>query len=455
MKVLTPLWKHQQALHDFAAKRMQDGKGYAWWLAGCATGKTLTVFKLIETLKAQRTLIITTKAATTTTWPNECDKHVEGLELVVAKGSIKAKGVQLDNLSSDKPLAFVINYAAAKGIAPNITKYGFDLVVTDESHKIKSHNSGVSNALARACKGIPYKIAMTGTGFDDRPTDVYGQIRWFDPLIRGKRTQSRILGSWSKFYDKYVNYRRYDNYPIVLGYKNQDELAGIVADCAYKLDSEEVLDLPEALYLDQIIKMPKVLRSAYEDMEKHFVTQANDETIIADSAVERVMRLHQITSGYVEGQPLVDDDKNPKMQRTLDILDEIGGKPVVIFTCFNHDVDLLYKVLTGKGFDVARLTGAYQEHEDFVKGKGQILIANVKAGGAAIDLTYSRYAIYYSVGHSLTNYNQSLYRIRRPTSDKSKPVTYYNLIMEKSIDVDIRHAMKNKKEVSDYLQTKL
>lgn len=456
MIIKTPLWEHQKTMLDFALSRIND-KGYAWWLAGCSTGKTLAAYQYIKEMGYKKVLVITTKAGAQSAWLEDARKHVEGLKVVTPVG--ESREDKRDMLRSVGDGVFVINYESSWRIIDDIQKHKFDFILTDESHKIKAHNSTQSLRIAEIAANIPHRLAMTGTGFDERPTDVYGQVRYLSPeKERGKRYHSAIFGTWTRFFDRYVDYIRHNNIPLIKGYKNQAELREIINPFTLYVDSEKVLTLPDVVDIERSIPMTPKIAKAYHDMEKDFVVRFGGDVLIADNVLEQAIRLHQITSGYYPNEdglatPIVEDKDNPKLQATIDILDEIGGKPTVIFTRFREDVAILKRNLEENGYGVRLLTGSVNQQMDWQhNGAGQILIANIAAGGEAVDLTRARYCIYYSIGHSRSSYIQSLARIRRKGADLAHPVTYYHLIMEKSIDVAIRRAMGKKGEFADYLK---
>ena len=466
MIVKTSLWKHQQQMVDFALSRLNSDKaitvgsgwnisqingGMSYWLAGCSTGKTLSIYKVIEMMNYKKVLIVTTKAAAVSAWKKDAEKHLENVNVVTAIGDSKNAKKQALIANNGDTFVYVINYESAWRIAPELIRTGFDLLVLDESHKAKAHNSAQSKGLAEIASYIPHKIAMTGTGFSERITDVYGQVRALQP-VRMPRIgwQSEILGKWTDFFEKYVDYFTYEGKKIPKGYKNVDELKEILQPFTLYVDSEVVLDLPNVIDIDYNVPMSNEISTAYQQMSTRFLADLHGGIVVADNILEQAIRLHQITSGYLpnelgEATPIVPDNKNPKLLATLDILDEIGGKPTVIFTRFREDVNTLQRNLEKNGYSTKLLTGTINQQIEWQYDKqGQILIANIQAGGEGVDLTRARYCIYYSIGHSRTSYIQSLARIRRVGADLNFPVTYYNLIMENSIDIDIRNAMLGK-----------
>lgn len=173
--------------------------------------------------------------------------------------------------------------------------------------------------------------------------------------------------------------------------------------------------------------------------------------MIADNVLVQATRLHQLTGGYYNGQKVKEYIATPKIDAVVDLLDEIGKHPTVIFTAFETDVAALEETLRDKGYEVLKLVGGTYQHEEFQNGKGDVILVNLAAGNAGIELTRARYAIYYSIGTSRTNYTQSRWRVRRPSSSLQHPITYYHLVLPQSMDTLLRDAMKAKGRVSDAL----
>ena len=450
--VNTELWPHQRQMTDFALSQL-DSRGYAWWVAGCAVGKTLTAYNTIIETRAMKTLVLTKKTIINQAWGGNAERFVAGLDVhTYTRGSALQKAAEmLTHQNTKTPYVAVMNYETAALIDKQLKAMRFDLVISDESHKLKSHNSKQSKRLALALNDVPYHIAMTGTPFDDQPTDTYGQVRWMAGAYRaGNSVASKLLSTWTNFFEEYVVYRQIDNIKIPISYKNQGQLRGIIDPFTLYLKSEDVLTLPPELDIDWEVAWTPDLKRVYTDMKTEMLTEWNGQIMVADNVLTQALRLHQLTGGYFTASEGTGHFvTTPKIDATLDILDEIGGLPTVIFTVFETDVQALKPALERKGLSVKLLVGGTYEHEEFQAGDGDVIIVNLAAGNAGIELTRARYAIYYSIGTSKTNYEQSRWRIRRPSSDLNHPVTYYTLMLPGSIDYELRQAMKKKGRFSD------
>jgi SNF2 family DNA or RNA helicase len=433
--LLFDLWEHQQKLVDWTLPLMRE-RGYAFWAVGCATGKTRASIAVACELGVKRLLVLTTQPAITSAWVKEFEKLELGWKvtpLLKGTSATKAKALQ-----ERHPLEVVIvNYETAALITPSLK--GFDMVIADESHRLKTHNSKQSKALAKIVS--PFKLAMTGTPFSDRPTDLYGQIRFLN---------GNVYGSWNAFFERYVRYRLQEGYiKIPVGYKNTDELIGRIAPFTYFMSTDDVMTLPPRHTI--------VVECNYDD-DKDYKTFARDavlelgtgEYLTADGVLALTLRLQQYTGGHgvVNGEPI--NVPSPKLTALVDIVEQIGKHPVVVFCRFKEEANAIERALPHK--KCLRLTGAVKQHNEFQAGEGDVLIANIQAGAAGINLTRARFCVYYSTGYSRTSFEQSLDRVRRDGSDLNYPITYYHILVKDTIDTDIFDVLHSKGDTVEELK---
>ncbi len=69
----------------------------------------------------------------------------------------------------------------------------------------------------------------------------------------------------------------------------------------------------------------------------------------------------------------------------------------------------------------------------------------IQSGGVGIDLTRAAYAVYYSIGFGLGDYEQSLARLHRP--GQSRKTHYYHLIAEDTVDRRLYGALEKRKDL--------
>jgi SNF2 family DNA or RNA helicase len=158
---------------------------------------------------------------------------------------------------------------------------------------------------------------------------------------------------------------------------------------------------------------------------------------------QRLLRVEKIDSGKAE-----------LLEEIIEDIDE--HEPVVVFCRFQHDLDEIKAVAEKLDRTYGEISGrsksALSDKAEMQDGI-QIAGVQIQAGGVGIDLTRSRYGIYYSVGFSLGDYEQSLARIHRP--GQTRPVVYYHLVAAGTIDEVVYSNLKSKKDViSSIIETK-
>lgn len=475
MRLTVDLWKHQLEMKAFIEERFKGqeivpigfpNSKYAYLIAGCRTGKTLTAIAVAESFP--RTLIITKQPAIASAWKKELSQRTEDVDYVLLDKKTETregvvKGVSKSNdkaaflmeyVPKSKQVIVVVNYETARLILPTLVALKFDYVVLDESHIIKAHNSKISEQLAMELRPVPHKLEMTGTAWVDRPTDLFGQVRFFAPYRSGNAVASRHLGNWTRFFDTHVNYWVEDNVKIPKSYKEIDSLTSMLNEFTMYIRTEDVIDLPEANHLEYVLPMPPKMEKAYKDLERNMVAKFGQDLLIADNVLVQGLRLHQLTGGYYVNElgeivEYLDPSENPKLQALLEIVDEAGHEPLVVFTRFKHDVVIIERALKSMGIETRKLTGERHEHVEWQAGAGQVLLANISAGGTGVTLNRANLVVYYSFGYSATDYEQSLWRVR--DAEQDRPIFYHNLAVEGSIDVAIRQALIDKSSVSDMM----
>ena len=79
----------------------------------------------------------------------------------------------------------VVNYESCWRLETEITKWNPDLIVCDESSKIKTPSASQSKALHRLGRQSKYNIILTGTPITGSPLDIFSQYKFLDDSIFG------------------------------------------------------------------------------------------------------------------------------------------------------------------------------------------------------------------------------------------------------------------------------
>lgn len=452
-----PAWLHQRQAYWFA-----QSKPATMLAMDMGTGKTKVAIDLIQNSDARRVLILCPKSVIPV-WPREFGKHYSGKLPIVTitferSNTVADKARWLaDSYASlmGKNLAvFIMNYEAAwrEPMAKALLQRSWDWIICDESHRVKSPQGKASKFVAKLAAKSERRLALTGTPMPHTPMDIFAQYRFLDTSIFGT--------NWTAFKHNYATWGGYGGYELT-GYQNEDDLNRRVYSIAYRV-GKEVLDLPPFVHVERTFILEGKARQFYNELENDFVTwlggDGSDEPVTVGNALVKLLRLQQITSGYL---PRESGDTEPvllheqKADLLADVCEDIAqDEAIVVFCRFRHDIDAIKKKLSGTR-PCYELSGRRNELDIWQNGTagGCVLIAQIGAGAEGVDLTRARYCIYYSLGFSLGQYEQSLARVHRPGQTRS--TTYIHLIAEGTVDRKVYNALDSRREVVEAILEEL
>lgn len=375
---------------------------------------------------------------------------VDGSTAARAK-RLKAEALRCSGQKSRGLCAIVNVDSVWRGdLAKAISGIQWDAIIVDESHRIKSPTGKASKWLAKLAIAQPQakRLCLTGTPIPHSPLDFYGQFRFLNPNVFGP---------------SFVAYRRrYADCDIrfpskVKRWLRQDELANKTDPYIWRVNIDDVLDLPEAMH--EVLPVPLDGKAAryYRDLERDMTAEIEAGTVTVSNALTKLLRLQQATGGYARtdesGTVLIDGmpSKVAVLEDRLSDLSEL--EPVVVFCRFRTDLNEVAAMARRLGRTYAELSGEANDLAAWQAGNATIIGVQIQSGGAGIDLSRAAYCFYYSLGFSLGEYEQSLARLRRP--GQTRCVRYYHLVTEGTVDEQVYGALRERRNVVDAVLTKL
>lgn len=442
----TDAWMHQRQAFHFAKEL------WASMLAmDMGTGKSRTAIGLLEEWECKNVLILCPKSVLGV-WPNQFEQHssfrwnvhAANPKITVARRAMEVGQTLMT--SAQSPTVILCNYEAAwrPAMANILRRQEWDCIILDESHRIKSAGGKASLFAQTLAKTAKRRLCLTGTPMPHSPLDLYGQFRFLDPGIFGT--------SANRFKHKYAVMGGYENRQV-MGWQNEEELAEKFGSISFVCRKDEVLDLPPYQHIERICELTPRSGVIYKTLERDLVADIDGGTVTAANALTRLLRLQQCTSGFAktddEQEIRINGEHFSEKQELLDdVLEDIpSDEPVVIFVRFQHDLDATREVCEARGRRVGELSGRVHELTDDARMRNEhdALIVQIQAGGVGIDLTRARYAIYYSLGFSLGDYEQSLARVHRP--GQTLPTFYVHLLAKGTVDEKVYKALRERKQV--------
>ena len=180
---------------------------------------------------------------------------------------LETRGSGLRELEALKAFPFkalkvaVINYESTwrEGIIEALMDWKPDMVIADESQRIKTHDAQQSKAMHRLGDVAKYKLILSGTPVQNNAIDIFSQYRFLDPTVFGM--------NYYAFRGRYAIMGGFSNRQIV-GYKDLDELIRKEHSIAYRVTKEEALDLPEQTFITRNIRMDTKDKNLYDQIRK-------------------------------------------------------------------------------------------------------------------------------------------------------------------------------------------
>jgi len=414
--------------------------------------------EIAQRLGATRVLVVAPLGVVTDgAWAKNADKFGYPFTVHALEGSVAKKADQLKrSLRSltQNAKVFVTNWDSIwrPPLFKALKDQAWDLVIFDESHRAKSHDGRASRAAAEIAAIQPRVLALTGTPMPHSPLDIFGQMRIVQPAIFGK--------SFVRFRGYYSVIDTRGGFPKITGYKNQDDLARRMATVTYQVD-RSVLKLPEAIHTEIEVELPPKVRQIYAATELDIALELEQGVVDMANALVKTTRLQQITSGFVAVMPTdyeadglqIQDLHEAKFDRLFELLEDLGDEPVAVFCRFRKDLENIHRAAAAAGCTSLELSGSRKEHPEWKAGKARVLAVQIRAGAEGVDLTRACHCVFYSVSHSLGDYQQALARVHRPGQERS--VNYWHIVARDTIDSAIYGALKSKASVVDAVAQRL
>jgi len=329
----------------FAQLRNGPARGWGHFME-MRLGKTPTLLNEFELLRRDydfKRAIILSPNAFKRTWASEAEKFGVSVDAEFYDGNRN----QLKRLIARTKGQFLlsINYEALRSedILSLLEDFCDDktLIAADESITIKGHGTKITdNALQLAGK-CRARRPLTGKPITQGPHDAYTQLRFAAQL------EGEYYTNFKSYYCQMGGFQG----KTVVDVKHPEELSAIIHSSAFVARKTSWMKTPGVDYGERFLDMLPEQRAIYDRMETEFMVELENGTIVtADQIVTKLIKLQQITSGFIYDETrgvhwIVPTEKNPLViaLKTL-IEEELEGKLIVVCH-YQPTMDLLLKAL--------------------------------------------------------------------------------------------------------------
>jgi len=351
-------------------------------------------------------------------------------------------------------------------------KEGFELcLIIDESSRVKTRTSRTYKALKRIRAYCSRCIIMTGTPSPNGLLDLWAQFS--------------ILDDGMTLQPSFTDYRhetcreqtlRYVTWTDASGHKHNatkwvpkpgaaKKVYRQIEPRVIRFRTEECIDLPPRRFITRHVDMSAEQAEVYNEMQDRLFFEIEDETVTAPVAMTKLLKLREITGGFVisdNGDAIPLGSNAPKMLELDRLLEQsIGDKlgddsfpsKALVWAQYRWECTSLvkrYEKKYGARGLFGGISSTKKDHaiREFKRNPScRLLVCHPASVGHGLTLTEANYAFYYSLSYNFEEFYQSFRRMTRPGQKRS--MTYYFLVCPGTIDEELLSAIKNKKNLSD------
>ncbi len=445
-----------------ALEKSWNKENFAYFME-MGTGKTKVLIDNLAMLydkgKIDGALIVAPKGVVKTWYeqelPTHLPDHIENVSVLWQPNITKGQQEKLESLFEIETALhiLVMNVEALstdKGVkfATKFINSHKAMMAIDESTTIKTPTAKRTKNIIGIGHNAKYKRIMTGSPITKNPLDLYTQCEFLDPWLLDFSSYYAFRNRYAEMKTMHVHGR---SIQVVDKFQNLGELSDTVKQFSYRVLKEDCLDLPPKVFIKRHVTLTPEQKKVYEQMKKAAIAVLNGKVTTTMTVLTQLMRLHQITCGYVAADDgTTQQVESNRLNELMSVLEDTDGK-VIIWANYQMSVSEIMQALTKK-YGANSFVHYYgltpqEDRQDYIRKfqndpECRFIIGTPQTGGYGITLTQANTVIYYSNGYDLEKRLQSEDRAHR--IGQKKTVTYIDLIAEDTIDEKIVEALRKK-----------
>jgi hypothetical protein len=384
------------------ASRIITDNGFVYLAMEVRTGKTLTSLGIADKIGAMNVLFVTKKKAMTSI--------MDDFEELSPSFNIN-----------------IINYESLHKVSSLIR---YDVIILDEAHSLGAFPKPNGRALSvknLIAKNKSKVILLSGTPTPESYSQMYHQVYGIPS------TPFKDFKNFYRFCDKYVKItEKHINGIVVRDYSGGSEnIIKVMKPYTINFSQSDAGFMSTIKeHILEVDMMPSTYK-LISDLSKTLVVEGKSETILADTPVKLMMKLHQLYSGTIKfesGNSMVLDISKAEF-----ICKKFYNKKIGIFYKFKEELEALKKVF---GDSLTTDLGVFKDTD-------KSIALQIVSGREGISLKEAVCLVYYNIDFSATSYWQSKDRM---TTKERMDNTVYWVFAKDGIEHDIYRAVTKKKD---------
>lgn len=466
-------------LYPYQAEGIAYGLRHRCFLLGDDMGLGKTIQALLtaagkkEMYGFRHCLIICGVNSVKYNWVKEIEKHTNLHGVVLADGTAE-KMKQLQSLGracySEEALDAMGKRDRKKAEAVNALNRAYFLVVNMEAFRNDAFTEQVRelcrngqiggilfdeihkcvNTESRQSKNIltlpaQFKIGITGTPLVNRPTDAYFTFAWLE------KTKMNVW-QWSTVYRRKTGQYTYEDRNLGLLRQNFDNIM-------LRRRKEDVLDLPDKVYTEELVEMNEEQERLYQTVEE---TVSRDEN---SPALPKIIRLRQVTgipgvAASATGCTAYLNVSSAKMERLAERVQELieQRQKVVIFSNWVETLNALerYGITNILRIDGnvspeqrTKIEELWQSEAEGGRIEHPVLAGTIDAMGTGYNLQSATNVIFVDEPWTNAKKEQAVDRCYRVGTKST--VNVITLLCRNTVDEDVHDVVMGKKTMAELL----
>lgn len=307
----------------------------------------------------------------------------------------------------------------------------WDVIIVDECHIIKAHNSKIHKLVYRLCKNVEYAWGMTGTPRGNTDVDIWCQLQALHIGGQGRMSYS----AWTRIYcDFETGYGAYGRYqiPVSIKLKYKEWWDNLLTENCLFVNYDEDDDMPDLNI--ETINIPYIKTKEYQNAIQGII-EVGDFATTTEKMIA-IRKAQQVCNGYIylPDKTVHRYNANSKLKE----LDKyVTERTLIVYQYIADYDDLIKKYGSSATTDVNK----------FKTGQYQILL--LQSGNCkSFNLQeWCHTIIFYTMDYSFLKYKQMIHRCWRLGQKVATKVLV--LIHENTVEKQIWIAVQSKQKAHD------
>lgn len=372
----------------------------------------------VEAEDVDGVLVVAPLRVAKTTWPAEAKEWTDFASLKVMHLCEMSDADRTKALLSKCADVYVINPESAHKVFdhPDFHKFGLDMLILDESTKWKDTTTKRFKSLKKRLHSFKRRLILTGTPVPNGLQDLFGQIYILD--------EGEALGKFiTHFRMEFMYQKPGDMYSYHIRPGADKEIYERVKPLLMRLKAKDHLIMPELINNYIEVRLPQRLVANYKELDNHFLTVVDEETIMTPNANAAGAKCRQFANGFVyvtEPDPVSERLvrrairlHTSKLDALEELYEEMLGRPLLVGYEFQEDADMIMERFPD-AVNLGKVKNVSEVIDKFNRGEIPMLLAHPASAGHGLNLQKCCNTIcWYGIPWDLELYQQFIARIWR------------------------------------------